>query len=185
MPLYLPDDRQPAHTPEDHGIKAWSIDPAAVQGGTLLTAGTVKLDRINIRRKMSVTTAYIWTSVAGSSLTADQNFIGLYSSAGTRLVTVDVDTDFAAAAGLQTIALGSTVDLDAGFVYFAWLTNGGTAPTVARATGVTGGTNPLNVGQAVGVSRSAMNATSQTSLPSSLTLANNVKNFAVMWCALS
>lgn len=171
-------------SPTDHGLKAWTFDPNMVAGGSLLSAGVVKLDRINVRAPVVVRTAYFWTSVAGSSLTADQNFIGLYNSTGTLLVSVDADVPFAATAGLQTVALGTALALAEGFYWFAWLTNGGTAPTVARGTAVTGGTGVINLGLAAATFRSATNGTGQTALPASLTVGSNAANFANMWVAL-
>lgn len=170
--------------PADHGWKVWAYDPAFVVAGTLLTGGTVKLDRFNIRSDITVNTAYFWSSVTGSGLTADQNYIGIYSLAGARLITVDVDVAMAATAGLQTVALGSTLSLPAGSYWFAWLTNGGTAPTIARATALTAGTAVLNGGLTAATARSATGPTSQTTLPTSITPASNTTNFAAMWFAL-
>lgn len=169
----------------DHGLKAWTFDPNVIAGGNSLTGGVIKLDRFNIRSPITVSSARIWTVVAGSTLTADQNYVGIYDSTGARLVTVDADVAFAATAGIQTIDLGSALLLTPGFYWWAWLTNGGTAPQIARAATATGKTAAINVGLTASTARSATNSTGQTTLPASITPASNANNSADLWVGLA
>lgn len=184
----LPLDVAGGWLPSDHNLKAWTYDPAMVQGGTnssLAGGNKVKLDRINVRQAVQVTTAYIWTVVAGANLTADQNYVGIYSAAGVLLWSSDADDEFVATAGLQTFDLGSPLTLEPPFVWFAWLTNGGTAPQLSRLSTAAGGTVPASVGQGLAQARSLTVGGAVTVLPSSFAPGTGALNFAHHWAGLS
>lgn len=160
-------------TPDAHNIVAWTYDPTMAVNSIELTGGTVYLAKLHIPRTMAVTKLYWWMAVAGVTPTAGQNFGGLYSSAGTRLVTANADATVTATAGLQTLTIGSTTLTANTFVWAALVFNAATRPTVMYGSGATGTTTACNVGLTAATYRYATAGTSQTSLPSSITPASN------------
>lgn len=175
--------------PTDQGFLGWTLDPAGEIGGaTILTSGTVYIGAISVRRSITVTNLWCAVSVIGATLTANQSFMGLYNSSGTRLaVTADMSTDFTTT-GVKSKALTVAQAVGPGIYYVAVVSNGTTPPTLAR--GVTNVTalaalhNQANLTAAA--ARFASNATVQTSLPASLTMASNVTTGQVnYWFAIS
>lgn len=160
-------------TPSAHNLLAWTYDPSHAVNNIQLTGGTIYLAKLHISRSASVTKLYWWMSVAGDTPTAGQNFGGLYSSAGTRLVTADADATVAASAGLQTLTVASTALTAGTFVWAALVFNATTRPTVQYASGATGALAVCNVGLTAAAFRYATAGTSQTSLPASITPASN------------
>lgn len=159
--------------PVDHNLVAWTYDPSHAVNNIQLTGGTVYLAKLHITRSVSVTKLYWWMSVAGATPTAGQNFGGLYSSAGARLVTADADATVAASAGLQSLTITSTALTAGTFVWAALVFNATTRPTVQYATGATGALAVCNTGLTAAAFRYATAGTSQTSLPASITPASN------------
>lgn len=168
--------------PQDHGWKAWSSDPTGATNSSLLTNGTVYLSQIAVRTSTLVSNIVWWVSVAGATPVSSQNFVGLYNSSGTRLATVNVDASISAA-GVKTSAI-TPVTLAAGKYWVAMVFNASTAPTIARASGLTG--DGFNGGLTAATLRYATNGTGQTSLASSITPASNASSaFAGPWVAVS
>jgi hypothetical protein len=170
--------------PVNHGFTGWTYDPTLAQNTSLLTNGTVYLSKIHIPDDVTVTKLYWWVTTAAVTATAGQNFVGLYSSAGTRLATTNVDAAITST-GLKTTTI-TGVNLTAGsFVWVAMVFNAATAPTIARATGSGGLATAVNAGLTSGTYRFATNGTSQTSLPATITPGNNVAaGFAGPWAAV-
>lgn len=170
--------------PVNHGLSGWAYDPALAINTSLLTNGTVYLTKIHIPDDAAVTKVYWWVTAAAVTATAGQNFVGIYSSAGTRLATTNVDAVITST-GLKTTTIASQ-NLTAGsFYWVAMVFNAATAPTVARATGSTGLATAVNAGLTAGTYRFATNGTAQTSLPASITPGNNVAGgFAGPWAAV-
>lgn len=175
--------------PTDQGFLGWTLDPAGEIGGaTILTSGTVYIGAISVRRSITITNLWCAVSVIGATLTANQSFMGLYNNSGTRLaVTADMSTDFTTT-GVKSKALTVAQAVGPGIYYVAVVSNGTTPPTLAR--GVTTVTalaalhNQANLTAAA--ARFASNATVQTSLPASLTMASNVTTGQVnFWFAIS
>lgn len=158
--------------PQDQNLISWSSDPAAGGfGGSLMTAGTVWLSTVQIRRPVTISSLLWWVSTAGATPTAGQNFVGLYDSSGVRLAAVDVDADISST-GLKTTAI-TPVSVGTGAFWVAFLFNATTAPTLVRGTAQTGAAAAANAGLPNSRLRFAINATSQTSLPSPLVLSSN------------
>lgn len=170
----------PGATPEDHTIMAWAFDPCGADDATgVLTAGVVYLAAVHLRSPQTVTKVGVLVETAGASLTAGQNHLGLYDSAGTRLSTGSADTIFTNT-GYQTVTLGASQALGAGKFYVAMLANGTTPPALGRGYG---SAQAANAGLTVGTARFATNSTGQTTLPASLTLSGNT--FAApIWACL-
>jgi hypothetical protein len=170
--------------PSDAGFLAWTSDPQ-VNGttGTLAT-GVINLLRVNVRAGISCTNVLAWITAGGSSLTAGQNFAGLYNSAGTLVGTSADQTTPWAGTGLMTMPLtGGPFNLAAGFYWVALLSNASVTPaTFARSTQAAAGTP--NAGLAVSAARFAANG-SGTTLPASITPASNTLTSLPYWAALS
>lgn len=172
------------HLPVNHGFAGWAYDPVIATTGSLLTNGTVYLTKIHIPDDAAITKVHWWVTTVGATATAGQNWVGLYSSAGTRLATTGVDAAITST-GLKSTTI-DTVNVTAGsFVWAAMVFNAGTAPTLARATGNAGLATAVNAGLTSGTYRFATNGTSQTSLPTSITPGNNTAGgFAGPWAAV-
>lgn len=172
-------------SPSAHNLVAWTYDPSHAVNAIELTGGTVYLAKLHITRTVSVTKLYWWMSVAGATVTAGQNFGGLYDSAGTRLVTADADATVTATAGLQTLTIASTALTAGTFVWGALVFNATTKPTVQYASGATGAGTAVNAGLTAATLRHATAGTSQTSLPASITPASNTASLlAGPWMAV-
>ncbi len=167
-----------------HGLVAWTQDPATVYNTQLVTNGVVYLAAMYIPRDVSVTKIYWWISAVAVTPTAGQSFVGLYSSAGTRLATTNVDADLTST-GLKTTTISSQALTAGSFCWVGIVANAATAPTLARGPAVTGMDNAANLGLTASTARFATNATGQTTLPASITPASNtLLFFAGPWCAI-
>jgi hypothetical protein len=121
-----------------------------------------------------------------STLTAGQNFVGLYDSSGTRVaVSADLASDWAVS-GYKTTAFTASASLTTGAYFAAWLSVGTTPITVARASAMNSAA--LNAGMTAAAARYSTGGTgwtAQTSLPSPGTMANRTAGATSIWCALS
>lgn len=170
--------------PVNHGLTGWTYDPALATTGSLLTNGTVYLSKVHIPDDVSITKIYWWVTTAGATPTTGQNWVGLYSAAGTRLATTDVGSVISST-GLKTTTITSTSLAAGSFVWVAMVFNASTAPTVARATGNGGLATAVNAGLTSGTYRFATNGTTQTSLPASITPGSNTAaGFAGPWAGI-
>lgn len=170
--------------PANHGIVAWTYDPSLAPNASLLTNGTVYLAAVYAQRSVSITKIYWWVTAVAVTPTASQNFVGIYDSTGARLQTTNVDADITST-GLKTTTITSQAITAGSFYWVAFVFNAATAPTLARATGTTGASSVVVMGQTAATYRFATNGTGQTSLPASITPASNsALNFAGPWAAV-
>lgn len=138
MPLYAPvSTRTMGHggQPEDHGLFAWTFDPAlSVSSTAFATAGTMYGSRIYVPRTVTATNLVAYVVGAGATLTAGSCKAAIYNSAGTLLqTTVDQATAWAST-GVKLMALVAPLVLAAGYYDIgAWFT-GTTGPTMTRGT---------------------------------------------------
>lgn len=169
--------------PVDHGLISWSSDPTVQNTSTVLTAGTIYLTKLYVRNRVTLSTIHWWVGAAGVTATAGQNEVGVYSSAGARVATVNVDAAITST-GLKSSSVTPTV-LDPGWYWGAGVFNAGTVPGLVRGNGGAGITTAMNIGLTASTLRYATNATGQTSLPASVTPASNVATaFAGPWFAI-
>jgi hypothetical protein len=170
--------------PVNHGFTGWTYDPSLALNTSLLTNGTVYLSKIHIPDDVTVTKIYWWVTAVAVTPTSNQNFVGLYSSAGTRLATTNVNADVTST-GLKSTTITGQALTAGSFVWVAMVFNAATAPTIARATGSGGLATAVNAGLTSATYRFATNGTSQTSLPASITPGSNVAGgFAGPWAAI-
>jgi hypothetical protein len=175
----------PTFTPADHGLITWTQDPATLGASVdATTAGVLYLMKVKIvDRSTLVTNVLVGVGTAGSGLTSNQNFVGLYNSSGTLLSGSADQTTAFGSTGLKTIALSSAQTLAVGSYYVAILTNGTTPPQFIR--GHSFSASVLNANLSTATSRFLTSGTTQTALPSSVTLASASPNGGARWAALS
>lgn len=182
--LYVTGNSNGEALPGNHNLVGWAFDPNLTSAGTLLTNGTQYFTAIYANRSASITKLYWHVSTAGVTPTASQNEVGLYDSTGAKLVSANVDADISST-GLKTTTVTSTAVSAGSFYWVAMLFNAATAPTVARASGVTGIGTLSNAGLTAASFRFAVNGTSKTALDASITPASNsASGFGGPWAAI-
>jgi hypothetical protein len=171
-------------TPNDHGLIAWTHDPATLRStSNPTTSGTVYLSKLKvINRGVTATTILVGIETAGSGLTAGQCYVGLYNSSGSRLaISADQASNWTST-GLKTISLTTPPTLAVGNYYVAILANGTTPPQFAMGAG---GATSVNAGLATAAARFLSGPAAQTSLPTSITLGSQTPQTGARWAALS
>jgi len=162
-----------------YGLLGWTHDPASVGTGQLLTNGTLYLSRINVGASGTVTKLFWGINSGGVSPTAGQNFVGLYDSTGTRLVSVGVDARVTST-GLFTENVSQAVT--PGYYWFGMLFNAGTAPQVYRSQSLNA--TLANTNLSASQARWATNGTGLTALPASITPASNTVSQNALYAAI-
>lgn len=150
--------------PVDQGLISWAYDPSLISGTyTLATGGTVYTAQLKVNAGTITNVAYHITT-AGATLTALQNFVGIYqngvllgASAAPATITQWLTT------GYIVTPLTAPVQVQNGIITVAFVFNGTTGPTLGVA-GVKG-----NNGLAAASSRyGTANTGVTTALPASL-----------------
>ncbi|MEH0582539.1 hypothetical protein QBA54_50785 [Streptomyces sp. B21-108] len=167
--------------PSDHGLTAWAFDPSLVANSSTAVSGTLYLTKLPVRS--AVTVSNLWWSILTVAVTptAGQNWVGLYDTAGNRLVQAGVDAAVTSTGPKQT-ALTATA-LQPGYVWAAFLFNGATPPTVGAGSNFQ--TIP-NINLAGATLRWAVNGTGRTTLPATITPGSNTTTGSLnYWAAMS
>lgn len=151
--------------PSDHGLFGWTYDPSIPGSSAILTGGTIYLVKIKVIATTTITKIYWYCSGAGNTPTSTQNNVGIYSSTGTRLATVNVDTDISST-GLKIDTISST-SISPPFIWVAFVFNATTVPGPVRCANTFA--TLINVGLSAANTRYATGPTAQTSLPSTIT----------------
>lgn len=170
--------------PGDQGLIAWSGDPAGAGVSASPASGGVRLMRIILRRAATLNTVWVVVATAGATLTSGQNFIGLYTSAGTRVALTADQTTAWGTTGIKSAAFTSSYAAAAGSYYVALLSVGTTTPLFA-ATSVQSSGLAANVNLSVSTGRSLNGPSAQTSLPTSITMASNTLGTSLYWVGVS
>lgn len=172
--------------PGDQGMLEWNFDPAAaITGGTVMTKTDISLARINIRTPTVVNNVWLHCVTAATGQTSNQNFVGIYSSAGALLgssAAGSIDSKLTTGA-VVTQPLTAPVALGPGFYWVAALFNSsGTAVLLAEA-----GNSAVNANAGLTAVnyRWATNGTG-TTLPSTITPSSNSLTGAIpFWTGVS
>jgi hypothetical protein len=164
--------------PEDQNLLGWTGDPndaghvtAQSSGGV---AGRVTLVRYKVRR--AITWSNIWIGLAGVDAGASLSncFIGVYDVNGNRVaVSADISTSLSSGATPKALPLATPFVAAPGFYFIALLLNGSWT-TNSFTFKATGAGISVNAGLSAPLLRFSNLLTSQTSLPTTLTLANQV-----------
>jgi hypothetical protein len=116
--------------PADFGWGGWSHDIAACSSaGVLSAAGFVYLIALPVRGVQTITNIILAISSAGATLTAGENFAGLYQNGNLLASTADQSTNWQST-GIKVMALSTpqTINASNGTVYAAFFVNGTTRP---------------------------------------------------------
>lgn len=166
-------------------LKAWNYDPLIANGGTAQqVTGSTLLLRLDWPGYGVLSNIHVIVSSAGTTLTSGQNFAGLYTSDGSSTLTKVAETGDQTTAwgstGWKTMALTSTVTVDASILYVALLSNGTSPPLFARAS-FNAQANTGNL--ATATKRNEINSTVATSLPATFTTFSGGAN--IVWVGVS
>lgn len=168
----------PAPRPSDYGYYSWAYDPVTATGSGTPTAGVVYLQRVPIRSPRNLSKCiYIFPTITSMNLTSGQCFVAIFGPDGTRLA---LSGDISALVTANEIAFSLLTSPNATppWVWSAILLNGSVLPTLARGPAL-GGQGQSQV--AATAARFGTYGTTQTSMPSSLTVGSIAKGTA--YCA--
>lgn len=168
--------------PSDIGYLAYSYDPLLADASVGPVAGDIQLVRVVLRSPQTITNIVATVGTAGNTLTASQNFAGLYDAAGTRVALTADQTTAWGTTGTKTMALTAPYVAAAGYYYVAFVSNG-TAPPLFRSKTNLGGAF-ISGASAANSFRFATNGTG-TSLPATITPGSNVVSDKAIWVALT
>lgn len=169
--------------PRDHGLLAWTYDPAVGMAGIIVpAAGVLHLVKLRLDQDALVSNIVMASVTAGSTMTSGQNFAVLYSAAGVLLGQTASQHTAWQSTGVKTMALTAPVAVPAGYVYAGFYANGSSLPLFCRGnqTSAPGG----NVGLAAPNLRHATADTGLTTAPPA-TFGAQTANAIAWWMALS
>lgn len=151
-------------------IVAWT-GPPSFSTTAALAFGRIQLNKFWLRNPATLTTVNFVLTTAGSSLTAGQNFVAIFDSAGNRVaLSADATTAFSSQ-GLKSIDMTTPYSAAVGGYYVAILPNGsGTIPIMVCNSAV--GSSMLNYGLTTSNARALQSGTGNTSIPTTLTLSS-------------
>lgn len=160
--------------PQDHGLTAWTYDPAMGASGTILaTAGTVNFARIHIPFGGPISNIWVLLTSAGTTLTASQCFAGLYNTAGTLLASTADQSTAWGTSGTKSMALtGAPITVTPADYLVGFFANGTILPTFLRAVSQNANINLSNANSRFGTA-SAGNTTVMPSAIGTLAAASN------------
>lgn len=171
-------------SPRRHGLLEWNYDPMIGTSSTVLTSGSLYVDKITPAVGGTILNLHVTVITSGVTLTSGGCHAVLYDSAGVELArTADMSTTWNST-GFKTMALNTAVNLRAGADYYvAIIAVGTTPPALLRgATAI----STLNAGQSAALQRFSVNGTGLTAAPSSITPGSNSAVGAVsIWVAMS
>lgn len=168
--------------PQDHSLMYWQFDPATNMVGSTITSGTVSMSKLWVRRATTITNLAVSIATVGVTLTAGQNFLGLYDATGTRLgVTADLTATWGTT-GFKQSPLTAPVAVAAGPYWVAVLSNAATTPAFARGSALVASIANPNLTAADG--RFTTGPAAQTSLPANIVMASRTLSGNTIWAAM-
>ncbi|MFE0451592.1 hypothetical protein ACFW2D_09925 [Streptomyces sp. NPDC058914] len=172
--------------PADQGLKAWSFDPSLAVNVSAPVGGSVYLIRVKLRKATTISKVVMFTVAAGSGLTANQNYAGLYTASGTRVgITANQSSAWTTANNTLSMSLTSAYSAAAGDYYIAFVSNGSTRPGFVCGTELGAIRTAGNANLSSGGYRYCIGATGQTSLPSSISIASATPDTNAYWVGLA
>lgn len=173
----------PPHTSaKTHGLVGWTYDPSGANQNLTVGSGQIVMGKITLLTVTTINNILYSLASSGSGMTSGQNFVGLYNSSGTRLaVSADQTTNMGSSG--EHIAPVTTVTVEPGDYYVVILMNGTGIPNLHASLST--GTGLTNVNLSVGSLRASTLSGTFTSLPASITMANQGGSGYLTWFGLS
>jgi hypothetical protein len=172
-------------SPAALGFLATNYDPAVATSSTVLVSGTVYMQRLDLPAAATVSLGIFNAFLAGSGLTAAQNWVGLYTSTGTRVALSADQTTAFASVGHKEVAFTAPYAAAAGTYYLAVLSNGTTPPSLLRGASSGAVSTTINRNLTVSDARWTTGPTAQTTLPASITMASRTLSGIAHWSAVA
>lgn len=172
--------------PGDFGFQAWTFDPGYCNNAAQPIAGQqILLVKFPVRQATVLTNVYIHVTVAGSALTTNGNYLGIYDPSGNRQALSPDQSTAWLSTGVKLATFASPYTAPAGVYYLAIalnVTTGSSFPTF-RTPAASAGSFLSNAGLSGSGLRIATQA-SQSSLPTTLTYSSNVQTGGLPVCAV-
>ncbi|MFF1957954.1 hypothetical protein ACFVWX_13310 [Streptomyces sp. NPDC058220] len=168
----------------DHGLIMWNYDVVQISSSAVPTSGQLRLIRLpDLTQSRTVTSVAMHINTAPVGGTAGQNFVGLYSSTGTRLAqSADCTVDFSTA-GAKLIALTAPYAAVPGRYYVGILANAATPAAFGHCSSIA--TSVANFNLATALSRFANGPSAQTTLPATVTMASVTPSLNATWAGIA
>ncbi|MFK0015749.1 hypothetical protein [Streptomyces sp. NPDC091027] len=181
--VYVTPNYDNLYGPGDHGMFTWSVGLEHLRSSGQPESGGIRMARVRLRRAATIGWIWMHITTAGATLTANQCFAGLYTTAGTRVaVTADQSANWTSI-GDKKMALTAPYNAPAGEYFIAFVANGTTIPQFTAASNNTSSGLNMNV---TGASlRFANGPSGQTSLPASIAMPSLSAGSASYFVALS
>ena len=175
--------------PADNGLVAAVAAPETMSGGGGATvAGTLYLSKIPLRYPVTVF-SQIWFNISSAGLGASTgSFTGVYDPNGNLLGTsTDIGASLLLSTGTKSFQFGTSVAIPAtaGFIWAALVTNLASTQPTLRSVGQ-GSPSVMNTNLGNAVLRCAINGTSLSALPATITPSSNASaNSFPYWFGIS
>ncbi|MGS2588107.1 hypothetical protein [Streptomyces hebeiensis] len=170
--------------PNDHGLITWAYDPVQASGVSAPASGTIRLVKLpQLVQAETITSVALEVGTAATGGVAGQNFVGLYTAAGTRVAQSADCTTALATTGNKVIPLTSPYVASPGRYYVAILTNATTPPALALCA--SNSVTAPNFGLAVAAARFANGPTAQTTLPATITMSGITPSLQCTWVGVA
>ncbi len=162
------------------GLVSWSYDPVMANAGQVIATGSLHFSKVLVMTSTNITSVIYNVSTIGTTLTAGQNFVAVYDSAGNRVaVSADQTTNFGVL-GTKTATFAST-PLSSGTYYIGFLANGSVAPAIR---GVVNTDTMLNAGTTTSTPRFARFGAGLTTTPTGFSLPASTYTSYALWGAV-
>ncbi|MEV1096491.1 hypothetical protein AB0I87_13600 [Streptomyces sp. NPDC049952] len=172
--------------PADQGLISWSFDPSAAVNFSAPLGGSVYLVKVILRRAATISKVVLHTVAAGSGLTANQNYAGLYTTSGTRVgVTASQSSAWTTANNTLSMALTASYSASAGAYYVAFVANGSVRPGFVSGSNLGTARTAGNANLTSSGYRYCIGATGQTSLPTNISISSATPDANAYWAGLA
>lgn len=170
-----------------YGYAAVAFDPVVALNSLAMPLGQIQMVRVDLIRDATISTITQCVVGTGTTLTAGQNFAGIYNASGVRLAQTADQTTAWGTTGTKDMALTAPVFLPAGTYYVAYLVNAAASPTFLRIVNAGALSGFINHNFTVSNGRfTTVGATgSATSLPASIDLSTRAFSITSWWAGLS
>lgn len=169
--------------PLDYGLLNWSYDPSQVISNVTPASGTVVMTKMYLAAG-TASAVGVNIGAAGVTLTAGQNFMGLYDQSGNRIgVTADQSSNWTSIGYKQMNLVAPATLPTSGYYYVAFLSNGATPASLTRASNVN--VSFVNLNLTNDTARYATGPTGQSTLPTTVTMSARTPIAQTYWMTVA